>query len=120
MTLVRRPRSRASGVFALLAVSLTSLPAALLGWGGGSAGATGNGDLLGTPAPLRNVPREISTVAGGRLIVYRMPGIEGKQINATAMLFTPKGAAPQGGRPLLVWGHGTVGWAPECAPSVQL
>ncbi|MEV4847346.1 hypothetical protein AB0K20_29535 [Micromonospora matsumotoense] len=29
------------------------------------------------------------------------------------------GRALQAGS-LVVWGHGTVGWAPECAPSVQL
>lgn len=59
-------------------------------------------------------------VADGQLIVYRMPGIRGDQINATAMLFLPTQAPPAGGWPLVVWGHGTVGWAPECAPSVQL
>ncbi len=82
--------------------------------------APGSGEVVGTPTPLRNVPGVISTVADGTLIVYRMPGIQGKQINATAMLFVPKGVPPAGGWPLLVWGHGTVGWAPACAPSVQL
>lgn len=79
-----------------------------------------DGDVIGIPSSLRGVPEEISTVADGKLLVYRMPGIRGSQINATAMLFTPKGPPPAGGWPLLVWGHGTVGWAPECAPSVQL
>lgn len=32
-------------------------------------------------------------------------------------LFLPKGKAPEGGWPLLVWGHGTVGLADQCAPS---
>lgn len=86
----------------------------------GSMEATSDGDVVGTPTPLRQVPRVISHVANGALIVYRMPGIRGDQINATAMLFVPKGSPPAGGWPLLVWGHGTVGWAPECAPSVQL
>ncbi|MFF0156068.1 hypothetical protein ACFYRY_00790 [Streptomyces sp. NPDC005263] len=75
---------------------------------------------MGTPTPLRNIPQDISTVANGELIVYRMPGMQGKQINATAMLFTPKKAPPAKGWPLLVWGHGTTGWARHCAPSVQL
>ncbi|MEV1053783.1 lipase family protein [Streptomyces sp. NPDC049887] len=59
-------------------------------------------------------------MADGKLLVYRMPGMRGNQVNATAMLFLPKKAPPAGGRPLVVWGHGTVGWAPQCAPSVQL
>ncbi|MER6355980.1 hypothetical protein ABT186_30220 [Streptomyces sp. NPDC001634] len=103
------------------------LLAALLAGGfvapsGSTHGSSGghDGDVVGDPAPLRNVPRAISTVARGELIVYRMPGMQGKQVNATAMLFLPKKAAPAGGWSLFVWGHGTVGWAPQCAPSVQL
>ncbi|WP_416984462.1 alpha/beta hydrolase family protein [Streptomyces sp. T028] len=86
----------------------------------GSTGAAGNGDVVGTPTPLRNLPRTISAVANGELVVYRMPGIKGHQINATAMLFLPEKPPPANGWPLVVWGHGTTGWAPECAPSVQL
>ncbi|HET6501253.1 MAG TPA: hypothetical protein VFG87_10880 [Amycolatopsis sp.] len=89
----------------------------------GSTGAAGsgtvNGDVIDATS-LRNVPPEISGVANGELIVYRMPGMTRNQITATAMLFVPKGPAPTGGFPLVVWGHGTVGWAPQCAPSVQL
>ncbi|MER7468147.1 alpha/beta fold hydrolase [Streptomyces sp. NPDC097981] len=59
-------------------------------------------------------------MADGKFLVYRMPGMQGNQINATAMLFLPRKAPPTGGWPLFVWGHGTVGWAPQCAPSVQL
>ncbi|MDX2681042.1 alpha/beta hydrolase family protein [Streptomyces sp. NY05-11A] len=59
-------------------------------------------------------------MADGKLLVYRMPGMRGNHVSATAMLFVPRKAAPAGGWPLFVWGHGTVGWAPRCAPSVQL
>ncbi|WP_431919234.1 hypothetical protein [Micromonospora wenchangensis] len=86
----------------------------------GTVGVTADGDVVGTPTPLRNVPSVIADVADGQLVVHRMPGIRGGQINATAMLFLPTQAPPPGGWPLVVWGHGTVGWAPECAPSVQL
>ncbi|MFY1683589.1 hypothetical protein ACN265_18820 [Micromonospora sp. WMMD730] len=94
-------------------------------WGadGGPTGTVetaADGDVVGTPTPLRNVPSVIADVADGQLVVYRMPGIRGGQISATAMLFLPTQAPPAGGWPLVVWGHGTVGWAPECAPSVQL
>ena len=94
-------------------------------WGadGGPTGTVemaADGDVVGTPTPLRNVPSVIADVADGQLVVYRMPGIRGGQVKATAMLFLPTQAPPDGGWPLVVWGHGTVGWAPECAPSVQL
>ncbi|WP_157488945.1 lipase family protein [Pseudofrankia sp. DC12] len=86
----------------------------------GPGSPPGYGDLVGVPSPLRMVPTQLSAVADGNLLIYRMPGIRGSEINATAMLFTPKGPPPAGGWPVLVWGHGTVGWAPKCAPSVRL
>jgi hypothetical protein len=87
---------------------------------GDDEGAARNGDVVGTPTPLRDVPPAISAVADGSLVVYLMPGIHGKQIHATSMLFVPKGPVPSGGWPLMVWGHGTTGWAPHCGPSAQL
>ena len=71
------------------------------------------------PNPL-NLPLTLSTVATGRLFAYKMPSAMGQQINATAMLFTPKSAMPQGGWPLVVFGHGTEGVAQSCAPSVTM
>lgn len=121
---IARLRNRSKSVAGLLSVVLLTAGIAVhtgkYDGPTGPAGTTADGDVVGAPTPLRNVPRDIAAVADGRLLVYRMPGIRGNQINATAMLFVPKGAAPAGGRPLLVWGHGTVGWAPRCAPSVQL
>ncbi|MEU8568588.1 hypothetical protein AB0C51_09540 [Streptomyces pathocidini] len=104
----------------LLAALLISGFVAPSGGPGGPTDASGSGDVIGTPTALRNVPHGISAVADGRLLVYRMPGMRGNEVNATAMLFLPKKAPPPGGWPLFVWGHGTVGWAPQCAPSVQL
>ncbi|MDG4782291.1 hypothetical protein O7614_21755 [Micromonospora sp. WMMD961] len=121
----RRHRGRLGrglAVVLLLAGLLTTVAPAWGADGGpiGTVEAASDGDVVGSPAPLRNVPSVIADVADGQLIVYRMPGIRGNQINATAMLFLPTQAPPTGGWPLVVWGHGTVGWAPECAPSVQL
>ncbi len=117
----RIKRSGKAAAALLLAMVLTGCGfGAPSGESDGSGESAGNGDVVGTPTPLRNVPRELSTLADGKLVVYRMPGIQGKRINATAMLFTPRKSPPAGGWPLFVWGHGTVGWAPECAPSVQL
>lgn len=71
------------------------------------------------PDPL-NMPASLSDVATGRLFAYKMPSAKGQEINATAMLFTPRGPAPQDGWPLVVFGHGTVGVAQHCAPSVTM
>ncbi|WP_162958508.1 alpha/beta hydrolase [Nocardia yunnanensis] len=39
------------------------------------------------------------------------------QARATAALYLPPGLPPQGGWPLVVWAHGTVGIGNDCAPS---
>lgn len=38
-------------------------------------------------------------------------------VEASGLLYLPKGKAPKGGWPLVVWGHGTLGIADVCAPS---
>lgn len=38
-------------------------------------------------------------------------------VEASGLLYLPKGTPPEGGWPLLVWGHGTFGIADVCAPS---
>jgi pimeloyl-ACP methyl ester carboxylesterase len=67
-----------------------------------------------------NMPASLSNVSAGTLISYRMTSVKGKPITATAMVFTPKSAMPVGGWPLVVFGHGTVGVAQNCAPSVTM
>jgi pimeloyl-ACP methyl ester carboxylesterase len=36
---------------------------------------------------------------------------------STGLVVAPKGPAPQGGRPIVAWGHGTTGTAQNCGPS---
>ena len=50
-------------------------------------------------------------------ITYKMPAIAGGQTTATAVVMIPKGTAPTGGWPMVVWAHGTTGVADQCAPS---
>src|SRR6478752_3389639 len=38
---------------------------------------------------------------------------------STAAVFTPKRPAPQGGWPVVVWAHGTVGLGDDCTPPAQ-
>ena len=57
--------------------------------------------------------------ADARLIVYRMKGTSGSLIEASTLVFVPRGTAPAGGWPIVSWMHGTttVG-QPSCAPSL--
>ena len=61
---------------------------------------------------------DMSAIAGESLVMtYKMLGINNKEVQATALVFTPKGAAPVGGWPIVAWAHGTTGVADKCAPS---
>ncbi|UIP26026.1 alpha/beta hydrolase [Acinetobacter towneri] len=50
-------------------------------------------------------------------MTYKMLGVHGSEVQATALLFTPKTAPPLTGWPIVVWAHGTTGVADACAPS---
>lgn len=51
------------------------------------------------------------------LLRYRMQAVRGGDTEASALLLLPKGQAPAGGWPLVVWAHGTKGVSDGCAPS---
>jgi len=78
--------------------------------------------LLGTVSKpqvaLAKTPPTLAQVANGQVFSYRMTSARGQSIQASAMLFTPKNLSAAAPRPLIVFGHGTVGVAPQCAPSV--
>jgi hypothetical protein len=85
-----------------------------------------NGEMSGiiaTPAgqsPVK-MPVSLANVATVNLFTYKMPSVMGKQIDASAMLFTPKNLTkPNNGWPLIVFGHGTAGVAAKCAPSITM
>jgi len=47
-------------------------------------------------------------------------GVDGKTSRQdTAAVFLPKGKAPENGWPVVVWTHGTIGVATDCAPSLN-
>ncbi len=73
------------------------------------------GDLLSTQSVvLGNVYSNAQSV---QKIRYRMKAVNGGLTEANAILFIPKGVAPNEGWPLVAWAHGTVGVADSCAPS---
>jgi alpha-beta hydrolase superfamily lysophospholipase len=94
-------------------VAAATVAVALASCGGSSVDAR-SGDLVSASA--FTAPATIE--ADARLIVYRMTGISGGLVEASALLFVPRGAAPAGGWPIVGWVHGTttVG-QPTCAPS---
>lgn len=53
-----------------------------------------------------------------RLLFSSTDGVGGKDpITVSGALFIPKGKAPEGGWPIVAWGHGTFGGADACAHS---
>jgi len=96
----------------------------LTGDGGVSSFYTWSQELSGKPGILlRQEPlaanQALENASSHRRILYTSTdGLDGKSlIVVSGMLFTPKGAAPEGGWPLVAWAHGTVGVADICAPS---
>jgi hypothetical protein len=53
-------------------------------------------------------------------IAYVSSDARERRTLSTALLIAPKGAPPPGGRPIVVWAHGTTGTAQNCGPSQVL
>jgi acetyl esterase/lipase len=50
-------------------------------------------------------------------VLYHSRDLDGRDVAVSGVVVVPPGAAPSGGRPVVVWGHGSVGLADRCAPS---
>ena len=50
-------------------------------------------------------------------VMYLSESVQGEPIAVTGLVAAPEGEAPEGGRPVLTWAHGTAGIADLCAPS---
>ena len=81
-----------------------------------------NGQLstTGTISLGKTPPNIAANISQSGVISYVMPAIKGGQVTASAMIFVPKGDAPAGGWPLVVFGHDNGGISQNCAPSVQI
>lgn len=93
---------------ALLLLSMSIVPA--------SAAA----DTAGAVSPL-SAGNGLSEAARQYLLRYPShSGVDGKTTREdTAAVFIPFGTTPEGGWPVVVWAHGTVGVANHCAPSLN-
>jgi alpha-beta hydrolase superfamily lysophospholipase len=49
-------------------------------------------------------------------VLYHSRDFDGRDVAVSGVVVAP-GAAPPGGRPVVVWGHGSAGLADRCAPS---
>jgi pimeloyl-ACP methyl ester carboxylesterase len=99
-------------------------PDPLQGDGRVSAFYTWDDEIPARPGELLRSERLPSTLglanAGQqlRLLYSSTDGVDGKTpIAVSGALFLPKGQPPQGGWPIVAWGHGTFGMADICAPS---
>lgn len=92
---------------ALLLLSMSAVPASA-------------GDSTEAVSPL-NAANGLSEAAKQYLLHYpSRSGVDGKTAREdTAAVFIPFGATPEGGWPVVVWAHGTVGVANHCAPSLN-
>lgn len=76
----------------------------------------------GTPGQLltiRESTRNTLPAAGKNyLITYLVPSPTGENRVVYGQVSLPASAPPQGGYPVLSWGEGTTGNAPQCAPSL--
>lgn len=60
----------------------------------------------------------VSSVAA-RFTYTSTSGIDGSPQVVSGSVFAPNGAPPDGGWPVIVFGHGTTGVEPDCAPSLS-
>lgn len=51
------------------------------------------------------------------LVLYRSTSAKGETVAVSGVVSTPAGEPPEGGWPVVSWGHGTTGMADRCAPS---
>ncbi|MEI6373249.1 MAG: lipase family protein [Actinomycetes bacterium] len=69
-------------------------------------------------AIIRSEPLGYSVPGGtGYRIVYTSIDAQGKPVAVSGRIFIPTAPVPSGGRKVLAYAHGTVGLAPQCAPS---
>lgn len=71
-------------------------------------------------AVLRSEPVDLTgplVGASGWRILYRSTTAEGAPAVVSGIVLVPEGEAPDEGRPVAAWAHGTTGIADRCAPS---
>lgn len=82
-----------------------------------------DGAIPGPGGLIATVPLDPALSVTGAGAAYRILYATTNQHDApavsTAVVFTPKTPAPQGGWPVIAWAHGTVGLGDDCTPSAH-
>jgi hypothetical protein len=75
----------------------------------------------GPPGTLMKAERIVAPGIDGTVyrVMYLSETELGKPVAVTGLVMVPTSPAPAGGYPVVTWGHGTNGMAPQCAPSLQ-
>jgi len=78
-----------------------------------------NFDNGGPPTVSETVVTGASDASVTSLLNYTMPEVNAGNRRENAVVLIPAGDTPDGGWPVIGWGHGTVGVADGCAPSAS-
>lgn len=81
---------------------------------------TGPGSLE-SAEDLLTVDRRVSAISSiaARVVYTSTSGIDGTPTQVSGTIFAPQGQAPEGGWPVVAYGHGTTGVLTDCAPSTD-
>lgn len=105
-----------------------------IGGAAGEGGVGGEGGSGGADDPFYTPPSPLPSEAPGTLIraesiepfaegtqawrvLYVSQAVDGTPIAVSGMVAAPAGAAPEGGRDVVTWSHGTKGVVDRCTPS---
>jgi pimeloyl-ACP methyl ester carboxylesterase len=86
----------------------------------GEYGGDAPGSLL-SAEDLPTVDRRLSTASSlaARITYVSTSGVDGSRQVVTGTVFAPAGSPPDGGWPVIAYGHPSTGTRPECAPSLD-
>lgn len=86
----------------------------------GDFSATGPGALL-SASKLPTIDRRLLRITSiaARITYNSTSGVDGSPQVVSGSVFAPSGTPPEGGWPVIVWGHGTTGVLSECGPSLS-
>ncbi|AOW92814.1 lipase [Rhodococcus sp. WMMA185] len=71
--------------------------------------------VASSPMPSDGLPQGVAT---GTYVTYWTTGPQDRPAPSTGAVLLPPGEPPAGGWPVISWGHGAVGVADKCAPTV--
>lgn len=126
-SILRRPARLAVLATALLLTGVPAVPAAAGGQVPAVAAQAPPADFYEVPDPLpagepgdvvKVEPVDAPNLRGSVVrVMYHSESIAGDDIVVTGTIAVPDGPAPEGGRPVISWAHGTTGIGDSCAPS---